>query len=40
MDKYSGLLRSFVNYSRKKFYNIGPSAQKSIASGSLGIYSA
>jgi hypothetical protein len=24
MDKYSSLLRTFVNYGRKKFYNIGP----------------
>ncbi len=23
-DKHSGLLRTFVNYVRKKFYNIGP----------------
>ncbi len=25
-DKRSSLLRTFVNYARKKFYNIGPSA--------------
>jgi hypothetical protein len=25
MDKHSSLLRTFVNYGRKKFYNIGPS---------------
>jgi hypothetical protein len=24
MDKHSSLLRTFVNYSRKKFYNTGP----------------
>ncbi len=24
MDKHSSLLRTFVNYGRKKFYNIGP----------------
>ncbi len=25
--KHSNLLRKFVNYGQKKFYNIGPSAQ-------------
>jgi hypothetical protein len=28
MDKHSSLLRTFVNYSRKKFYNIGPWNQR------------
>jgi len=28
-DKHSSLLRKFVNYGRKKFYNIGPSATSS-----------
>ncbi len=27
-DKHSSLLRTFVNYGRKKFYNIGPMASK------------
>ncbi len=27
MDKHSSLLRKFVNYDRKKFYNIGPRCQ-------------
>ncbi len=26
MDKHSSLLRTLVNYGRKKFYNIGPRA--------------
>jgi hypothetical protein len=27
MDKHSRLLRAFVNYNRKKFYNVGPSCR-------------
>jgi hypothetical protein len=29
-DKHSNLLQTFVNYGRKKFYNIGPSTNRSI----------
>ena len=27
IDKHSSLLQKFVNYGRKKFYNIGPAVQ-------------
>jgi DNA photolyase len=29
MDKHSSLLRTFVNYGRRKFYNTGPRLLKS-----------
>ncbi len=32
MDKHSSLLRTFVNYGRKKFYNIGPWCKQKMTS--------